>query len=334
VPLKIIREDITKVSVDAIVNAANQSLLGGGGVDGAIHRAAGSQLLEECKTLKGCKTGQAKITKGYLLPAKHVIHTVGPIWKDGTHHEALLLANCYQNALALAKEYHLRSIAFPLISTGAFKFPKDIALRIAISSIGEFLLHNDMLVYIVVFDKASFQLSKKLFASIEQYIDDNYVDEHEINRFNRNDLRVSHDFESEARYSLTYESNEVSSGRNLDDLIKNKDETFSTMLLRLIKEKGLTDSEVYKKANIDRKLFSKIRNDENYNPSKPTAIAFAIALTLNLDETKDLLQRAGFALSNSRKFDVIIQYFIEEENFNIFEINEALFAFDQSLLGV
>ncbi len=333
-PLKIIREDITKVSVDAIVNAANQSLLGGGGVDGAIHRAAGPQLLEECKTLNGCKTGQAKVTKGYLLPAKYVIHTVGPVWKDGTHNEENLLADCYINALALAKEHHVESIAFPLISTGAFKYPKDKALRIAISKIGEFLLQNDMTVYIVVFDKASFKLSEKLFTSIEQYIDDNYVDELESNGLNRSDLQVSHDYESDIRYSLTYASNEVSSSRSLDDIIKNKDETFSTMLLRLIKEKGFIDSEVYKKANIDRKLFSKIRNDENYNPSKPTAIAFAIALALNLDETKDLLQRAGFALSNSRKFDVIIQFFIEEENFNIFEINEALFAFDQSLLGV
>ena len=333
-PLKIIREDITKMSVDAIVNAANESLLGGGGVDGAIHRAAGPKLLKECKTLKGCKTGHAKITQGYLLPAKYVIHTVGPVWKDGNHNEAILLAKCYQSVLTLAKEYHLTSIAFPLISTGAFGFPKDKALRIAISNIGAFLLENDMTIYIVVFDQASFQLSEKLFASIEQYIDDNYVDEHVINRNNRFESQVSHDIELEPQYSRAHEIDQVSSNRSLDELIKNKDETFSTMLLRLIKEKGLTDSEVYKKANIDRKLFSKIRNDENYNPSKPTVIAFAIALTLNLDETKDLLQRAGFAFSNSRKFDVIIQYFIEEENFNIFEINEALFAFDQNLLGV
>ncbi len=332
-PLEIIRNDITKIAVDAIVNAANPSLLGGGGVDGAIHRAAGPQLLQECKTLGGCKTGQAKITKGYLLPAKYVIHTVGPIWKGGTHNEEVLLGKCYQNALALAKEHRLESIAFPLISTGAFKFPKDKALSIAIAEIGTFLLENELMVYLVVFDKASFQLSEKLFSSIKQYIDDHYIDNLQSNELDRNDLQAAFAQES-IRYSLSHQSDKMTSTRNLDDIINNKDETFSNMLLRLIKEKGFTDSEIYKKANIDRKHFSKIRTDENYSPSKPTAIALAIALSLNLDETKDLLLRAGFALSNSSKFDIIIQYFIETENFNIFEINEALFAFDQNLLGV
>ena len=332
-PLEIIRNDITKVHVDAIVNAANSSLLGGGGVDGAIHKAAGPELLEECKTLGGCETGQAKMTKGYKLPAKFVIHTVGPVWNGGNHHEEELLADCYRNSLALAREHHLESVAFPLISSGAFGYPKDKALKTAISVIGDFLMEHEMTVYLVMFDKTAFKLSEKLFSSITQYIDDNYVEESHY-------LRSNNRFD--AGYWVQEASDKLSVGsldqevtpRSLEDVINHLDDTFSQMLLRLIDEKGMTDAEAYKKANIDRKLFSKIRNDIQYRPSKATALAFAIALRLNLDETKDLLLRAGFALSNCSKFDVIVQYFIEEENYDVFEINEALFAFDQSLLGM
>ena len=335
-PLEIIRNDITKVHADAIVNAANSSLLGGGGVDGAIHRAAGPELLEECRSLGGCNVGQAKITKGYKLPAKYVIHTVGPVWHGGKNDEEKLLADCYMNSLALAKDHNLESIAFPLISSGAFEYPRDRALKVAFSVIGDFLLSNEMTVYLVVFDKASFALSEKLFSSITQYIDDNYIEEHRIVSFNRSQER--HRLEEcrleEAMYSpMEASARVVKHQRKLADVIKEMDETFSPMLLRLIGEKGMTDAETYKKANVDRKLFSKIRNDLYYKPSKATAIAFAIALRLNLDETRDLLGKAGFALSNSSKFDIIIQYFLEEGNYNIFEINEALFAFDQNLLG-
>jgi len=336
-PLEIIRNDITKVQADAIVNAANTSLLGGGGVDGAIHRAAGSQLLAECRALGGCEIGQAKITKGYKLPAKYIIHTVGPVWHGGNDNEEKLLADCYKNSLALAKKHNLESIAFPLISSGAFGYPKDRALKTAISIIGDFLLSNDMTVYLVVFDKAAFALSEKLFSSITQYIDDKYIEEHPVDRSNRLEERhilKEYCIEEPMLSPMREPEPAAKRKRSLDDVVKHMDETFSQMLMRLIDEKGMTDAETYKKANIDRKLFSKIRNDINYKPSKPTAIAFAIALRLNLDETKDLLLKAGFALSHSSKFDIIIQYFIDEENYNIFEINEALFAFDQNLLGV
>lgn len=336
-PLEIIRNDITKVHADAIVNAANSSLLGGGGVDGAIHRAAGPELLAECRTLSGCEVGQAKLTKGYNLPAKYVIHTVGPIWHGGKNDEEKMLADCYSNSLLLAKDYQLESIAFPLISSGAYGYPKDLAMKTAISVIGDFLLKNEMTVYLVVFDKTAFMLSEKLFSSITQYIDDKYIEEHPDDRSNRfeerqilRELYIEEPLFSSMDAPITAEK----SKRSLVDIVSQLDETFSQMLLRLIGEKGLTDAETYKKANIDRKLFSKIRNDINYKPSKSTAIAFAIALNLSLDETKDILRKAGFALSNSSKFDIIIQYFIEEQNYNIFEINEALFAFDQILLGV
>lgn len=336
-PLELIRNDITKVHADAIVNAANSSLLGGGGVDGAIHKTAGPELLAECRKLGGCRIGQAKITKGYRLPAKYVIHTVGPVWRGGNHNEEKLLAACYQNSLELAKKYQLESIAFPLIASGAYGYPKDQALKIAIAVIGDFLLKNDLTVYLVVFDKKAFALSEKIFSSIAQYIDDKYIEEHRIDR----DNRLQYNLRLEQYYVQETISPETAPyappakrKRSLDEVVKQLDESFSQMLLRLIDEKGMTDAQTYKRANIDRRLFSKIRNDINYKPSKPTAIAFAIAFRLNLDETRDLLRKAGFALSNSSKFDIIIQYFIEDGNYNIFEINEALFAFDQPMLGI
>jgi len=336
-PLEIIRNDITKVHADAIVNAANSSLLGGGGVDGAIHRAAGPELLAECRLLGGCETGRAKITKAYKLPAKYVIHTVGPVWQGGKSNEEQLLADCYKSSLALAKEFKLESVAFPLISSGAFGYPKDKALNTAISIIGEFLLDNEMTVFIVVFDQAAFMLSEKLFSSITQYIDDKYIEDHPLNRrlrFAEENCLREYDLDEPMHSYMETPASVKKRTRNLDDVVKQMDETFSQMLLRLIQEKGMTDAETYKKANIDRKLFSKIRNDANYKPSKPTTVAFAIAMKLNLDETKDLLLKAGFALSHSSKFDVIIQYFLDEGNYNIFEINEALFAFNQTLLGL
>ena len=334
-PLIIIRNDITKVYADAIVNATNQSLLGGGGVDGAIHSASGPELLAECHTLGGCEVGQAKLTKGYKLPAKYVIHTVGPIWHGGNDNEEKLLEDCYKNSLSLALEYKLESVAFPLISSGAFGYPKDRALKTAISVIGDFLLNNEMTVYLVVFDKKAFSLSEKLFSSITQYIDDKYIEKHLDARNSRLEERciLKESCMEESISFMKASAKELKYKRSLDDVIKHLDETFSEALLRMIYEKGMTDAETYKKANIDRKLFSKIRNDINYKPSKPTALAFAIALKLNLDETKDMLLKAGFALSQSSKFDIIIQYFIDDGNYNIFEINEALFAFDQNLLG-
>ena len=346
-PLHIVRNDITKMKVDAIVNAANESLLGGGGVDGCIHRAAGSELLAECETLHGCKTGSAKITKGYKLPCKYVIHAVGPRWYDGRHSERERLISCYRTSLMLAKEYGCESVAFPLISSGIFGYPKDQALKVAIDTISSFLLENEMTVYIVIFDRKAYQISGKLFADIAAYIDDRYVDEHTDSHSER--LRRMSAFRMEEPMpceSSVCDEDAIEQlippvsvaaapkkAATLDDALEQIDESFSEMLLRKIDERGMTDAQCYKKANIDRKLFSKIRSDKLYKPSKPTAIAFAIALELSLDETRDMLMKAGFALSHSNKFDIIIEFFISMGNYNVFEINEALFAFDQSLLG-
>lgn len=340
-PLQIIRNDITKIECDAIVNAANSTLLGGGGVDGAIHRAAGKGLLLECMKLHGCKVGEAKITKGYKLPAKYVIHTVGPKWKDGNNNEKELLISCYKNSLALAKEYNCKSVAFPLISSGVYGYPMADAFKVAVDTVAEFLMHNDMLVYIVVYNKDAVSVGSKLFADIAQYIDDNYVAEN--SPYDRQ--RIDNCYESmplpETRFldectkamPMATKSVCFEDTSDLSDIVVMLDESFSEMLLRKIDELGMTDAECYKKANIDRKLFSKIRSNPSYKPSKPTVIAFCIALELSLDETNEMLLKAGFALSHSNKFDVIIEYFIKNNNYNIFEINEVLFAFDQNLLG-
>ena len=339
-PFLLIRNDITKMKVDAIVNAAKNSLLGGGGVDGAIHRAAGPQLLEECRTLGGCKTGEAKITNGYNLPAKYVIHTVGPIWNGGEHNEKKLLVSCYASSLALAKENNCESVAFPLISAGAYGYPKDQAFRIAMDTIKSFLVDNDMLVYLVLFDKSSVYSTGKLKLDIQQYIDDRYVEENGDGHFERIRRMASYGVDMLKSKHIDTESHDAEClrmsampSRSLEEYLELMDESFSQMLLRKIKESGMTEVECYKKANIDRKLFSKIKNDKGYKPSKPTAISFAIALRLSLADTKELLEKAGFALSHASKFDIIIEYFIRKENYNVFDINEALYEFDQPLLG-
>ena len=328
-PLIIVRNDITKMPVDAIVNAAKESLLGGGGVDGCIHRAAGPELLAECRRLGGCKTGDAKITKAYLLPCRYVIHTVGPVWRGGGHGEREQLASCYQTSLALAQAHNCETVAFPLISSGIFGYPKDQALRVAVDTIGQFLLGSDMTVYLVIFDRKAYQISGKLFADIAAYIDDHYVDAHTDSRRER--MRRMSVLEGRALSAGAAAAPMSADG--LDSLLAHLDAGFSETLLKLIDRSGKKDSEIYKKANVDRKLFSKIRNNPDYKPSKPTAVAFAIALELSLPETRDLIARAGYALSASSKFDVIIEYFIRQKKYDIFEINEALFAFDQSLLG-
>ncbi len=354
-PLQIIRNDITKVQCDAIVNAANSTLLGGGGVDGAIHKAAGRGLLFECMKLGGCRVGQAKITKGYNLPCKYVIHTVGPKWKGGNNGEEDLLISCYKNSLALAKENKCESVAFPLISSGVYGYPMNEAFKIAVDTVAEFLMHNDMLVYIVVYNKNALAAGSKLFTDIAQYIDDNYVAKHSPYDSRRiNNLGESmplpttrflseEDIEESTVLAPVWDQSDDSffditnffeKEKSLENIIdKMIDESFSKMLLRKIDEKGMKDSECYKKANIDRKLFSKIRSNPDYKPSKPTVLAFCIALELPIAETNEMLMKAGFALSHSNKFDIIVEYFIKQNNYNIFEINEALFAFDQNLLG-
>ena len=463
-PLQIVRNNITKMRVDAIVNAANRSLFGGSGIDRVIHRAAGPKLLEAFRALGGCETGQAKATKSYRLPAKYVIHTVGPIWHGGDHGEPELLAACYRNCLNLARKLRCESVAFPMISTGVYGYPKELALPIATQVITEFLMENEMQVYLVVFGADTLAISMKLFHDVKQYIDQNYVDARNDRRrgcqrealwhsdkekaFEYNqmlgesypdstsmkpafkpfsipeyDQIPDESYQDSARTEPPFEPisipeirrdepnwqtyHEPERERQSDDLFSTKplrkiktegmtaarcdketnadrkpftkiktnpicaskltmlepererqtdefsdpscaskptifeweelfrqtDEGFSKMLLRKIDEKGMTDAQCYKKANVDRKLFSKIRTNPDYRPGKPTVFAFAVALELSLDETKEMLEKAGFALSHSSKMDIVLEFFITNGLYNLLEINEVLFQFDLPLLG-
>ncbi|MCR4764173.1 MAG: macro domain-containing protein [Lachnospiraceae bacterium] len=380
---QIIRDDITKVSADAIVNTANPKPEYAGGTDYAVYMAAGSdELLKERQKIGDIETGQAAATPSFALDAKYIIHTVGPAWVDGGHGEREAVRSCYENSLRLAKELGCESIAFPLIATGVYGFPKADALQIAVSVFSEFLADTDMEIILVVFDEASFVLSGQLFSGVDAFIDENYVSERLDSEYglgasapvaHGNALpdgrrkggrlfadSLFHPRRKEAARAETgtadFADEEVfddeactgaplmavsmamagaeKAGRSLDDLMAHVSETWQQSLFRLIDEKGYTDTEVYKRANIDRKLFSKIRSNAEYQPKKITAVAFALALKLNLDETRDLLGRAGYALSPSSRFDLIIEYFIEQEVYDTYTINLALFEHKQPLLGV
>lgn len=325
-PFKIIRHDITKMKVDAIVNSTNAQPFIGGGADFDINATAGPKLLEERKLFGDIKKGCPILTKGYQLPAKYVIHLVAPIYIDGHHHEQENLYQSYIAALNLAKEHEIESIAFPLISSGTYKFPRGEALEIALSAIKSFLDLHDMMIYLVVYDKASYQVSLERFVSVKNYLEDNT---NKSPNFNHSDKKQLWEIDSSINIK------KLPRQRRLDDLELELElaESFAESLFKLIDERELNDVEVYKKANIDRKLFSKIKSNTDYQPSKMTAIAFSISLELNLDQTKDLLNKAGYSLSPSSKFDKIIQYFIEDENYDLYEINQVLFAFNQKTIG-
>jgi len=347
-PLTILRTDITTLRVDAIVNAANPSLRMGGGVCGAIFTAAGADTLHKaCEKLAPIQPGAAVLTKGFALPAKYIIHTPGPVYRDGRHGEAAVLRACYTSALTLAQAHNCKSIAFPLLASGAYSYPKDEALAAATSAIKDWLRDGDMEVLLAVFDKAAFTLSKELHGEIQSFIDESEVNKQQA-VFGRSRRVFTKEKTSAAEMdasAFVMEESAPIAARvqettaqamlpsSLDSMVGRLDEPFSETLLRLIDAKGKTDVEVYKRANLDRKLFSKIRTGKHYMPSKKTALALAVALELSLAETQDLLSRAGFTLSRSVAADVILEYFITRQKYDIFEINNALFSYDQPLLG-
>ncbi len=342
-PFEIVRNDITNMHVDAIVNTANPRPVIGLGTDAMIHEAAGPGLLIARQAIGRIDVGSAEITPAFNLPAKYVIHAVGPAWMDGNQDEEELLRSCYDNSLRLALEYHCQSVAFPLISAGYYGFPKDKALQIAISAFSEFLLAHEMQIFLVVFNQDAYKLSEKLFSHVASYIDQNYVDACEMRNFERAEQVNLNRLRRDKYSDLIFGKNDAPSEQSvaqmppkaftLEELLKTEDIGFSEALLKLIDGTGKKDSEIYKKANISKQHFSKIRNNPNYKPTKPTAIALALALELSLEDTKDLIGRAGYALTNSSKFDLIIRYFIEQGNYNVVEINIALYEFDQPLLG-
>ena len=343
-PLQIIRQDITKMKVDAIVNTTNEQMIGYNGVDLAIHKGAGPRLDMACAQIAPIGLGTAKITKCYNLDAKYIIHTSGPVWHGGLVGESIILKSCYIECLKLAVKYNCNSVAFPLISSGVYGYPKDQVLKFAIEVITEFLFEHEMTVYLCVFDRTSYEFSKKLFTEINEFIDDEYVEEYDeecITRIGDFDFEASEKLVHKECYdarSMMSKTCSMPTGsaadKTLQEYMKAMDKPFAYKLFDLIDKSGMTDVECYKKANIDKKTFSKIKcNPKTYKPSKQTAVAFAIALKLNLEETQDLLASAGLTLSRSFVFDKIIRYFIQKEIYDIFVINEALFEFDQVLLG-
>ena len=348
-PFVIVRNDITQMTVDAIVNSANPRPVVGLGTDSSIHEKAGPELLAARKKIGPIAMGQAAITPAFRLHAKYVIHTVGPVWDGGSYGEESLLRSCYDQSLKLALKYGCQSIAFPLIATNNYGFPKDKALQIAVSAFSEFLLEHEMQIYLVVFDRSAYRLSEKLFHSIASYIDDHYVQVWEAAVYGSEEayrqqlIGRRRDMDLYPRNAAPEETAPCAPSpapmaampkpTSLKDLLSQADAGFTETLLKLIDKTGKKDSEIYKKANLSKQHFSKIRNNPNYKPTKQTAIALALALELDLKGTRDLIGRAGYALSNSSKFDLIIRYFIEQGNYNVVEINIALYEFDQSLLG-
>ena len=337
-PFFVIREDITRLKVDAIVNSTNSDMKPTGGADGAIHKAAGPQLQAECEALSPLEVGEAKITLGYDLAAGHVIHVIAPKWQGGAMGEREALSKVYKNSLSAALGAGLESVGFSLISSGAYGFPHSVAVECANKAITDFIKHNDITVYLAVFDNNSYKASSAVFPEIESYIDSEYAKSHmRLFREHRRRSLPPRDFSFDACYSVAAASNDDILGDFNDDienLFNSLDDPFSVTLLKLIDAKGMSDVECYKRSNVSKKTFWKIVNQKDYRPSKSTVLSFAIGLGLSLDETEHLLSTVGFAFSGSNKFDIIVKYFIKKESYDIFEINEVLFKFDQPLLGV
>ena len=331
-PFQIVRNDITQIQADAIVNTANPQPICGSGTDYAVYQAAGAeQLLEARQQIGILQRGEVAVTPAFALKAKYIFHAIGPKWIDGQSGEFDILTSCYQRSLDKALELGCKSIAFPLMATGVYRFPKDKALQIAIQVISAFLLEHEMDVLLVVFDRESFELSGKIFDDVASFIDDievhaKHADEYQSFPTMFESLASRH-LDSEA---VVYES----AIDTLDDLLNQNSETFQQCLFRMIDARGLKDSEVYARANLDRKLFSKIRCNPDYHPKKKTAVALAIALQLDMNETTELLEKAEWALSSSSKFDIIVTYFIQKKHYDILtEINPTLFKYGQPTLG-
>ena len=328
------------MKVDAIVNTTNAEMVGYSGVDLAVHTAAGPMLGRKCKKLAPLGLGEAKITKGYNLSAKYIIHTSGPIWQGGLAGESIILKSCYVESLKLAVANGCESVAFPLISSGAYGYPKDRVLKFAIQVISEFLFEHELTVYLCVYDRTSYEFSRAAFNEIRSFIDDDYVEEQSICfAADAACFELAEETRSANRLAPPVCASmpapqQQAKNSSLEDYLKAMDKPFAYKLFDYIDAKGMTDVECYKKANVDKKTFSKIKcNPDTYKPSKQTAVAFAIALELTLDETQDLLASAGLTLSRSFTFDKIIRYFLQKGVYDVFVINEALFEFDQMLLG-
>ena len=350
-PFEIVRNDIAKMEVDAIVNTANPRPVIGSGTDYAVHKAAGPELLEARKKIGDIAVGTSVATPAFNLHAKYVLHTVSPAWRGGDHHEAELLRKAYDSALGLALKLHCKSVAFPLMAAGSYRFPHDDALLIAVQAISEFSLRHRMQIYLVVFNAKAVSAAGGIFADLKSYIDDNYVDEH--NREEYRPGRRRRELEDLDEYLANYSANYIddyvydrprpsaaggakkesaaedyaaaSFGKDLDEFLKGSETTFTEHLLSLLEECGEKDSVVYKRAGMSRQRFNKIINNKFAQPKKETAIQLAIGLKLNMRQTQTLLKKAGYALTRSSKADLVIQYYIERKTYNVILINNALY---------
>ena len=362
-PFEIVRNDIVKMEVDAIVNTANPKPVVGTGVDTAIHKAAGPELLKAREAIGELKVCEAVATPAFDLPAKFVIHVVGPAWVDENTVEEEMLARSYRAALDVAAKEKCKSIAFPLLSTGNYGFPKKLSMRIALDVFSKFLMEHEMQIYLTVFGEEAFKLSNTLFRSVQAYIDENYVSEKTAEEYGvdgapyhigatNQSPRMKARREAQHEYAAEFLSEllekdealydampmmgaEAPAGGkpDLSDMMKNMDATFSDTLMALIDASGEKPSKIYNSAGVSKQVFSKINSNSNYQPSKATAIAFCLALNLNLEETQDLLARAGFTLSKSSLFDVIIMYCIENKIYNVVFVNDILYEYDLTQIG-
>ena len=381
-PFRIIHSDIAKVHADAIVNSANPNVFIGRGVDEAIYRAAGPGLLEARARIGPLKPGEAAFTPAFGLNAKYVIHTVGPDHRNPDERDEQDLRNCYRRSLQIARDLGCESIAFPLISTGTYRFPKPRAIEIAADAIREFLTVEDMDIILAVYDMKSFILSGRfaraqgdtlleghLAARMEDYfaeegapvLDDDLTVHWESRSEIQSDVKYSlrkpmqEDLQGSADavaggvlqaprlYQAPMETADLRQETAApDELWEDLDakldgggllaQTFTQRLLKLIDESGRSDPEVYQAANIDRRLFSKIRSNPAYQPSKATVLSLAVALQLNLDQTLDLLRSAGYTLSPAIPTDVIVRHFIKTGNHDIVDLNFYLFKVTQKTL--
>ncbi len=359
VPFKIIRNDITKMNTEAIVNTANAQVTVGVGCDHAVYTAAGyDELLRyRAEHIGLAEEGEAFLTPGFQLQAKYIIHTVSPLYRGGDRGEEEKLRSCYRKSLRLAKENGIKSIAFPLIATGGFGYPKEEEMRIAVDEINAFLLRNEMEIFLVVFDSKSTGLGEKLYPDLEAYIDENYVEAQRREAAADYCIRANSPVSaapkepksslagaifrrSAAKQSVLDEtaepvellqSDEASlidfdehHERKLEERMKHMSDTYSEYLMYLIRERGMENAEVWKRAIVDKKVFSKIKNHVNYHPNKLTALCLCVGAKLNLDESRDLLARAGYALSPCDKTDIIFSYFIENEIYDMIELDIQL----------
>ncbi len=359
-PFSIVQNDIARIQADAIVNPANPKPVVGAGTDAAIHAAAGPQLLAAREQIGVIRCGSCAVTPAFGLDARYVIHTVGPVWHGGAFGEARKLRRCYDEALRQAAELDCESVAFPLLSTGTYGFPKEKGLRIALDAFRDFLQIHEMNILLVVWDRESVRLSEQLHSVVEKYVDEHYVAQQTRKEYGlrpsfsarRRRAEAMQEADTDAcdtaapfpdaapcgapcasAAPVVSNASALSAEPTLSELLRHTDAGFSETVLKLIDRSGRKDAEVYRRANLSRQHFSKIRSNPDYRPTKPTALALAIALELDLEQTKDLIGRAGYALTNSSKFDVIVSYFISKKHYDLFEINAALFEFDQVTLG-